>query len=87
MQRFGEKLHTLRKHHHVTLKWLAHELGYATHSYLSEIESGHKIPGVEFVLKIARLFGVTTDELLKDELEVGLPQMEMKITDDPAVRE
>ena len=71
MQRFGEKLHTLRTQKGMTLKGLASELGYSTHSYISEIEAGKKIPTVDFVLSIARFFSVTTDELLKDELELS----------------
>ncbi len=72
LKRFGEKLRTLRNHHNMTLQWLADKLNYTTHSYLSEIESGQKIPTTIFVLKVSRLFDVTTDELLKDELELNL---------------
>ena len=54
----------------MTLKGLAGELGLTSHSYISELEAGKKIPTAEFVLNIARLFEVTTDELLKDELEL-----------------
>ena len=72
MQRFGEKLKILRKAHHITLKQMAEYLGYTTHSYLSELESGQKVPTTQFVLNVARLFHVTTDELLKDELDVDL---------------
>ena len=54
----------------MTLKELASELGLTSHSYISELEAGKKIPTAEFVLNIARLFEVTTDELLKDELEL-----------------
>ena len=71
MQRFGEKLHSLRTSKQITLKELARVLGFAAHGYLSEIESGKKKPTAEFVLKVARYFDVTTDELLKDELEIG----------------
>jgi transcriptional regulator with XRE-family HTH domain len=71
MQRLGEKLHTLRTQKGITLKELASALGYSTHSYISEIEAGKKIPTVDFVLSIARFFSVTTDELLKDELELS----------------
>lgn len=70
MQRFGEKLHTLRTAHELTLQQLAAELGYATHAYISELESGKKVPTTAMVLKVARKFGVTTDVLLKDELEL-----------------
>jgi transcriptional regulator with XRE-family HTH domain len=68
--RFGEKLQGLRIQHRMTLLELAHALGYSTHSYISEIEAGKKQPTTEFVLGVARLFNVTTDQLLKDELEL-----------------
>ncbi len=70
IQRFGEKLHTLRTQKGFTLKELAYQLGHAAHGYISELETGKKLPTVELVLSIARLFNVTTDELLKDELEL-----------------
>lgn len=62
----------------MTLKHLASCLGYATHSYLSEIESGQKVPTVPLVIEVARLFYCTTDELLKDELEVTLRKIACK---------
>ena len=70
MKRFGDKLHTLRTSNSMTLKQLAECLGYTTHSYISEIESGQKTPTVAFVISVARLFHCTTDELLFDEFEV-----------------
>ncbi len=70
MQRFGEKLRMLRKQRHMTIRDLALTLGLSTHSHISELENGKKIPTTEFVLKIARLFNVTTDQLLKDELDL-----------------
>ncbi len=70
MQRFGQKLRTLRTREQLTLTALAQALGHSAHGYLSEIESGKKLPTTEFVLNVARLFNVTTDILLKDELEL-----------------
>jgi transcriptional regulator with XRE-family HTH domain len=70
MQRFGEKLHALRTAHELTLQQLAAELGYATHAYISELESGKKVPTAALVLKVARKFGVSTDVLMKDELDL-----------------
>lgn len=70
MERFGEKLHQLRKKHHMTLQALAAELGYVAHSHISQIEAGKKKPTVDFVLKVSRKFDVSTDQLLKDELDV-----------------
>lgn len=70
MNQFGEKVRLLRQHYHLTLQELADQLGYATHSYLSAIETGRKFPTALFVLKIARLFDLSTDELLRDELSL-----------------
>lgn len=70
MVRFGEKLRRLRLERHMTLKDLALALGLSAHGYISEIEAGKKRPTVEFVLSVARLFEVSTDELLKDELDL-----------------
>ena len=69
-KRFGEKLRTLRRAKGMAIKELASELGYTSHGYISEIETGKKVPTVEFVLKISRLFRVPTDQLLKDELDL-----------------
>lgn len=70
MDRFGEKLRTLRTKRRLTLHQLAATLGYSTHAYISEIEAGKKVPTAAFVLKVSRTFGVTTDVLLKDELDL-----------------
>jgi XRE family transcriptional regulator of biofilm formation len=70
MQRFGEKLRILRTQHGMTLQELAYKLGLTAHGYISELESGKKKPTAEFILNVARLFNVTTDQLLKDELEL-----------------
>ena len=74
MERFGEKVRQLRLQKGLTLKQLAQALGYASHGYLSAVESGKKRPTVDFVLSVAKLFGVTTDSLLRDEL--SLPTVE-----------
>lgn len=74
VQRFGQKLRQLRKSRGITLVELARSLEYSAFSYVSEIESGKKDPTVDFVMKVARFFEVTTDLLLKDELDVLPPQ-------------
>jgi len=71
MKRFGEKLRVLRTSKGMTLKELANSLGLTAHGYISEIEAGKKKPTTDFVLKVARYFQVTTDQLLKDEFEIG----------------
>lgn len=72
MQRFGEKLRALRTQRGITLKELALELGLSAHGYISELESGKKKPTAELVLSVARLFSVSTDQLLKDELDLDM---------------
>ena len=54
----------------MTLKELAQALGLSAHGYLSEIESGKKKPTADLVIRVARHFNVTTDQLLLDELEL-----------------
>ena len=68
--RFGEKLLRLRRARGWSLAVLASRLGYKSRGYLSEVETGAKGPSVDLVVRAARLFKVTTDELLFDEREV-----------------
>ena len=70
IHRFGEKLRMLRTRNGLTLKELALALGYVAHGHISELEAGKKLPTVEFVLKVAGLFHVSTDQLLRDDLEL-----------------
>ncbi len=70
--RFGEKLNRLRTQNKLSMQSLARLMGHTAHGYISELENGKKLPSVEFVLRLARLFNITTDELLKDELELEI---------------
>lgn len=72
MHRFGEKLRTLRKQHGLTMKQLVTKLEFTSQSYISELERGKKKPSLEIALKIANFFGVSVDQLAKDELELDL---------------
>jgi transcriptional regulator with XRE-family HTH domain len=74
VKKFGGKLRTLRKERRLSLRTLAATFGYQTHSYLNEIELGRKEPTVELVIQVSRYFGVTTDELLKDEIDIRIPK-------------
>jgi len=69
MERFGEKLRALRKQNNMSLQSLAHELGIKSHSYISALETSKKHPSVELLVKVARLFSVSTDQLINDDLE------------------
>src|SRR5947207_13721555 len=70
INRFGDKLHMLRIQRRMTLKELARALGHSAHGYVSELEANKKKPTIEYVLGISALFGVSTETLLKDELEI-----------------
>ncbi len=70
MKRFGEKLRTLRTRDSISLRKLAAMLGHSSHSLVTSIERREKKPSAELVVKIADLFDVTTDQLLRDELEL-----------------
>ena len=70
MQRFGQKLRILRKQRGMTTQKLAIALGLTNHSHISNIEAGRKKPSAELVIRTARFFEVSTDQLLLDELEL-----------------
>jgi len=70
MQRLGEKIRTLRQKRGITLKALAQELGYSSHTYLIAVEQGKKLPSLELFYKMGQLFEVSYDVLLQDELDV-----------------
>ena len=76
IQRFGAKLQTLRNQRGLTLQETASLLGLSAHSHILALESGQKLPSLELVLATARLFNVTTDQLLKDELELEINDAE-----------
>jgi transcriptional regulator with XRE-family HTH domain len=70
MQKFGEKLRTLRTQRGMSLRELSSVLGYASHAHVNAVEMGKKKPTVEFVMKVAELFDVTPDQLLRDDVEI-----------------
>jgi transcriptional regulator with XRE-family HTH domain len=69
MTRFGEKLSTLRRRRGLTLRQLGDLLG-VYNTYISQLEKGKRLPNAAMILKIAEFFDVTTDQLMKDELEL-----------------
>jgi len=54
----------------MTLRELSEALGFRSHGFVGDLESGRKKPSVELAVEISRLFGVSVDQLVKDELEV-----------------
>jgi len=70
MQRFGEKLRHLREQRGMTIRGLAQALGFANHSYIARIEKGEAKPSLDMVGKVARLFQVSFDQLMDDEINL-----------------
>jgi transcriptional regulator with XRE-family HTH domain len=70
VQRFGEKLRTLRVRRGMTVRELATALGYVGHSYVNGVELGRNKPTPELIVRAALLFGVSADVLLRDDLEL-----------------
>lgn len=63
---FGEKLKSLRTGQKLSQRELAERLGVAK-SIISYYESGDRYPSYDVLVKLARLFHVTTDYLLDIE--------------------
>ena len=73
MQRFGEKLRTLRQRRGLTLRELATVLGFRSHGFVGDLESGRKHPSLELAIQIADFFGVSLDQLARDEQDLDAP--------------
>ena len=69
MQRFPEKLRTLRKRQNMSRQKVANAIGVGQ-AFVQKLEAGERKPNVEKLLKIAQLFGVSMDQLARDDLEV-----------------
>jgi transcriptional regulator with XRE-family HTH domain len=70
MERFGEKLRTLRKRRGLTLRELAEALAYPSHGYLGNLESGRRKPTLAMALKIAAFFNLSVERLANDQREI-----------------
>ena len=68
----ADKIMNLRKKCGWSQEELAEQLGISRQS-VSKWESGMSIPDLEKIVKMSALFGVSTDYLLKDEIEETLP--------------
>ena len=68
----GEKIAVLRKARGWSQEDLAEQLGVSRQS-VSKWESGGSIPDLDKIVRMSGIFGVSTDYLLKDELEEESP--------------
>lgn len=64
----ADKIMDLRKKNGWSQEELAHQLGVSRQS-VSKWESGASIPDLDKVLRLSQIFGVTTDYLLREDLE------------------
>lgn len=64
----ADKITDLRKKNGWSQEELAERLGVSRQS-ISKYESAQSVPDLDKILRLASIFGVTTDYLLKDELE------------------
>ena len=78
----AEKIMQLRKKASWSQEELAEQLG-VTRQSVSKWEGAQSLPDLEKILQMSRLFGVSTDFLLKDELEAESPD---PAPDTPALR-
>src|SRR5687768_9854733 len=73
-QQFAEKLRSLRQQRGLTQLELARQLGLAAHVRITQLESvqasGRMSPSLELVVRLATVFGVSTDYLLRDTIPV-----------------
>ena len=75
----GEKIAALRKQNNWSQEDLAEQLQISRQS-VSKWESGASIPDLDRIVKMSALFGVSTDYLLKDEME----EIAWSETDEPS---
>ena len=78
----ADKIMQLRKKAGWSQEELAEQLG-VTRQSVSKWEGAQSLPDLEKILQMSRLFGVSTDFLLKDELE---PESSDPAPDTPALR-
>jgi transcriptional regulator with XRE-family HTH domain len=70
IRRLGQKVRRLRRRDELSQTELARRIGLSERSrgYISEIENNKKVPPPDVVVRLARVFGVSTDYLLRDEI-------------------
>lgn len=69
-QPFGDRLRVLRLHKGLSQRDLSLALGLASRAYISNLESGRKMPSPDMIVQVADLFGVTTDKLISDTISI-----------------
>ena len=75
----ADKITNLRKKAGWSQEELANQLGVSRQS-VSKWESGASIPDLDKILRLSQIFEVSTDYLLRDDLEPDLPQVEPELS-------
>jgi transcriptional regulator with XRE-family HTH domain len=78
---FGTKIRQIRLQKGLTQTQVREDLGYATNSYISDMENGKFIPSGEKLEQLARALGMSKSEMDDLLLEEKLEQLGL---DDPA---
>lgn len=81
----AEKIMTLRKKNGWSQEELAEQMNISRQS-VSKWESGASIPDLERIVAMSKLFGVSTDYLLKDEEEKETPNAVVDVYEVPECR-
>ena len=82
-QHFGARLRELRTRKGISLQRLADDIG-VLRNYVSQLESGDKMPSMDTFIRIANILEVTADELLCDYLVAENRTVSAKIQDEIA---
>lgn len=81
----GEKIVRLRKQKEWSQEELASQLGISRQS-VSKWESGASIPDLDKVVRMSSLFGVSTDYLLKEDMEEEAPPVSWEVEEKDPLR-
>jgi len=54
----------------MVIRELADALKFKPHDFIGDLKSGHKHSSLELSVTIANFFGVSVDQLARDELEI-----------------
>jgi transcriptional regulator with XRE-family HTH domain len=67
---FGNKLRHLRRQRGMHQVDLAQQLGLVSQGYIADLEAGKDAPSLDLIVRVARLFGVTADSVLRDTVSM-----------------
>src|SRR5262245_56888012 len=67
---FGDKLRYSRRQRGKNQVELAQHLGLASQGYIADLELGKELPSLDLIIRVARLFAIKADWLLRDTLPI-----------------